>query len=210
MSWWKRIFGATDEFQVPPPNADSAATSDFSQLSSLCPEGDELDPLYEDAVNFVLESRRASISALQRKLMIGYNRAARMIELMEIHGIVSAMDSNGVREALGLGVFDLQAAAQARQAAIETAEKERVMRLNYLLDKYQDEETVQRIINKVIWDGMSAAQLFDALGEPAAIDQKYLKRVSREVWKYSREGKNRFASRVTLENGFVVGWDFKS
>ncbi len=61
---------------------------------------DEQDELYDEAVNFVLESRRASISAVQRKLRIGYNRAARLIETMEESGLVSEMSSNGSREVL--------------------------------------------------------------------------------------------------------------
>ena len=63
-------------------------------------EGSEADPLYDEAVNFVLESRRASISAVQRKLKIGYNRAARMIEAMEMAGVVTSMNTNGSREVL--------------------------------------------------------------------------------------------------------------
>lgn len=62
--------------------------------------GSESDPLYDQAVAFVLESRRASISAVQRKLKIGYNRAARMIEAMEAAGVVSEMQTNGQREVL--------------------------------------------------------------------------------------------------------------
>ena len=61
---------------------------------------DEQDELYDEAVNFVIESRRASISAVQRKLRIGYNRAARLIETMEETGLVSEMSSNGSREVL--------------------------------------------------------------------------------------------------------------
>ena len=61
---------------------------------------EDSDELYDEAVNFVLESRRASISAVQRKLRIGYNRAARLIETMEDAGIVSEMSSNGSREVL--------------------------------------------------------------------------------------------------------------
>ena len=61
---------------------------------------DEDEPLYDEAVQFVTESRRASISAVQRKLRIGYNRAARMIEKMENAGVVSAMNTNGSREVL--------------------------------------------------------------------------------------------------------------
>jgi S-DNA-T family DNA segregation ATPase FtsK/SpoIIIE len=61
---------------------------------------EDADELYDEAVNFVLESRRASISAVQRKLRIGYNRAARLIETMEEAGLVSEMSSNGSREVL--------------------------------------------------------------------------------------------------------------
>jgi S-DNA-T family DNA segregation ATPase FtsK/SpoIIIE len=61
---------------------------------------EDADELYDEAVNFVLESRRASISAVQRKLRIGYNRAARLIETMEESGLVSEMSSNGSREVL--------------------------------------------------------------------------------------------------------------
>jgi len=63
-------------------------------------EGDESDPLYDEAVAIVTESRRASISGVQRRLKIGYNRAARLIEEMERQGIVSPMQSNGNREVL--------------------------------------------------------------------------------------------------------------
>ncbi|MGK0223371.1 MAG: S-DNA-T family DNA segregation ATPase FtsK/SpoIIIE [Limisphaerales bacterium] len=58
------------------------------------------DELYDEAVQFVLESRRASISSVQRKLRIGYNRAARLVEAMEVAGIVSSMGTNGSREIL--------------------------------------------------------------------------------------------------------------
>jgi S-DNA-T family DNA segregation ATPase FtsK/SpoIIIE len=61
---------------------------------------EQSDNLYDEAVAYVLESRRASISSVQRKLRIGYNRAARMIEAMEEAGVVSAMNSNGSREVL--------------------------------------------------------------------------------------------------------------
>jgi len=60
----------------------------------------ESDPLYDQAVAFVTESRRASISSVQRKLKIGYNRAARMIEAMEDAGVVSEMGTNGQREVI--------------------------------------------------------------------------------------------------------------
>ncbi len=61
---------------------------------------EEDDALYDEAVRFVTESRKASISAVQRKLRIGYNRAARMIEAMEMAGVVSEMGANGNREVI--------------------------------------------------------------------------------------------------------------
>jgi S-DNA-T family DNA segregation ATPase FtsK/SpoIIIE len=63
-------------------------------------EDDESDALYDEAVHYVTSSRRASISSVQRKLRIGYNRAARLIESMEMAGVVSEMGSNGQREVL--------------------------------------------------------------------------------------------------------------
>jgi S-DNA-T family DNA segregation ATPase FtsK/SpoIIIE len=66
----------------------------------------ESDALYDEAVAFVIESRKASISSVQRKLRIGYNRAARLIETMEAAGVVSAAGHNGNREVLVPGGRD--------------------------------------------------------------------------------------------------------
>jgi len=63
-------------------------------------DGEEDDPLYDEAVRFVTESRKASISSLQRKLKVGYNRAARMIESMEMAGVVSPADHTNQREVI--------------------------------------------------------------------------------------------------------------
>jgi S-DNA-T family DNA segregation ATPase FtsK/SpoIIIE len=60
----------------------------------------EADPLYDQAVDIVVKSRRASISLVQRNLRIGYNRAARLVEQMEAAGIVTPMQSNGNREVI--------------------------------------------------------------------------------------------------------------
>lgn len=76
-----------NEFIIPGENAGGSDTEDS-------------DPLYDEAVQFVVESRRASISSVQRRLKVGYNRAARLIEEMERTGIVSPMESNGTREVL--------------------------------------------------------------------------------------------------------------
>lgn len=59
-----------------------------------------MDALYDQAVAVVTESRKASISYVQRRLKIGYNRAARMVEEMEAAGVVSQVTSNGTREVL--------------------------------------------------------------------------------------------------------------
>jgi S-DNA-T family DNA segregation ATPase FtsK/SpoIIIE len=62
--------------------------------------GDESDPLYDEAVRIVTETRRASISGVQRRLKIGYNRAARLIEAMEAAGVVTPPEHNGDRSVL--------------------------------------------------------------------------------------------------------------
>jgi S-DNA-T family DNA segregation ATPase FtsK/SpoIIIE len=80
------------------------AGSDDLDMSAMGGGGgessEEDDSLYDEAVAFVTETRKASISSVQRKLRIGYNRAARMIETMEAAGVVSSMGSNGQREVL--------------------------------------------------------------------------------------------------------------
>jgi len=92
-------------------NADPDYTDDIVQEqndpSTLLPGeiaqndiDNEMDPLFDDAVFQVTQSRRASISSVQRRLKIGYNRAARIMEAMENAGIVSEMQNNGSREVL--------------------------------------------------------------------------------------------------------------
>ncbi|MEE4246408.1 MAG: DNA translocase FtsK 4TM domain-containing protein, partial [Kangiellaceae bacterium] len=89
------------------PEFEEAITSGVSETEMMgIPKGSEeeasaeRDELYDQAVAIVTESRRASISGIQRRLKIGYNRAARMIEEMEAAGVVSEMQSNGMREVL--------------------------------------------------------------------------------------------------------------
>jgi S-DNA-T family DNA segregation ATPase FtsK/SpoIIIE len=72
-------------------------------LEENAPAGEldgEQDPLYDQAVRIVTETRKASISGIQRRLKIGYNRAARMVETMEEAGIVGNLQTNGFREVL--------------------------------------------------------------------------------------------------------------
>jgi S-DNA-T family DNA segregation ATPase FtsK/SpoIIIE len=69
-------------------------------IPGLESSGEELDVLYDEAVRIVTESRKSSISYLQRRLKVGYNRSARMIEEMERSGLVGPLESNGNREIL--------------------------------------------------------------------------------------------------------------
>nr|WP_241263141.1 DNA translocase FtsK [Parahaliea mediterranea] len=97
--WKKRgepayIEGLLDE------GGSTPVTAAELQQAGGAEEGEEDDALYDEAVHYVTQSRRASISSVQRKLRIGYNRAARLIEAMESAGVVSEMGSNGQREVL--------------------------------------------------------------------------------------------------------------
>ncbi|MFZ0220037.1 MAG: DNA translocase FtsK 4TM domain-containing protein [Candidatus Aquirickettsiella sp.] len=77
-----------------------ANLNEAGDLDFLDNNADEKDVLYDQAVQIVIETRRASISSIQRRLKIGYNRAARLMEDMEKAGLVSAMESNGNRDIL--------------------------------------------------------------------------------------------------------------
>jgi DNA segregation ATPase FtsK/SpoIIIE, S-DNA-T family len=98
--WKKR--GAPNYIQDILDGADDGAGSGGYESAGGGGGGDdgEEDALYDEAVRFVTESRRASISSVQRKLKIGYNRAARMIETMEMAGVVTPMNTNGSREVI--------------------------------------------------------------------------------------------------------------
>ncbi|MEE8058095.1 MAG: DNA translocase FtsK 4TM domain-containing protein [Pseudomonadales bacterium] len=80
--------------------ASGPAIPGFSSEPSGGDSDSESDALYDEAVHYVTQSRRASISSVQRKLRIGYNRAARLIEAMETAGVVTEMGTNGSREVL--------------------------------------------------------------------------------------------------------------
>ena len=79
---------------------DGPADGSGATLDAGAEAGAESDPLYDQAVMIVTETRRASISGVQRRLKIGYNRAARMLEAMEHAGVVGPLQSNGSREVL--------------------------------------------------------------------------------------------------------------
>ena len=81
---------------------DEILENDGNDLKSIYKDGDndDDDELFKEAVQIVIESDKASISYLQRRLKIGYNRAARMIEKMEEMNIVTAIQKNGTRNVL--------------------------------------------------------------------------------------------------------------
>lgn len=89
--------------QTAPTNYLEEITQERSDMGESIAEGgadSEMDALYDEAVQFVTESRKASISSVQRRFKVGYNRAARMIEDMEVAGVVSTPEGNGSRQVL--------------------------------------------------------------------------------------------------------------
>lgn len=78
-----------------------------------------------------------------------------------------------------------------------------------LLARYGDAEIVERILRRMFWTGQTSDQLLESLGRPADIDQKVLKTKVKELWKYFPTGRNRFGSRITLDDHVVTGWDQK-
>lgn len=98
----------------------------------------------------------------------------------------------------GLGVYFWNKAYQRKK------------RLLYLSDKYDDPEVVEKIMNRIIWEGQTAEQLQDTLGAPVAVDDKVVKTKKKEIWKYGHQGTNRYRTRITLENDEVVGWENRS
>lgn len=185
MNFWKRFFGIAEEKRLPP--IDLSYNEDY---------------LYPDAAEYVISTGNCSISALQRQFKIGYNRAVNLIEALEADYIISEPQSGSRR------ILSEEERRYLRSRPSE-AEQYKMLRLSYLMEKYRDEKVVRMIMERVIWEGMSTEHLFDALGSPEAIDQKYFKQASREVWKYHHQGGNRYSLRITLENGNVVGWDAK-
>lgn len=78
-----------------------------------------------------------------------------------------------------------------------------------LLLKYGDADIVDRIMGSRFWQGQTDEQLLDSLGRPIDIDERVLKTKVKQIWKYNQTAKNRFALRITVENGVVVGWEQK-
>ena len=80
-------------------------------------------------------------------------------------------------------------------------------RLKYLEQKYVNKKKVEKIINGDIWQGETAEQLIDSIGNPDVIDDKLLKTQKKVVWKYGRRGAGGYNLIVNLEKGLVVSWE---
>ncbi len=105
---------------------------------------------------------------------------------------------------------DIHRAARQRVEEQSRAELRRLrgLRRAELMDKYrQDHQLVERIIMGGYWQGQTAAQLIDALGNPADIDARIRKGQRREVWKYHQADGNRYRLQIALENEAVVDWE---
>ena len=113
------------------------------------------------------------------------------------------MDGLGPVLTIVMIVAALIAASMARRA-YRTKKRRR-----YLFAKYNDDVIVDRIMSGTIWQGMSDEQLIDSWGSPAARDNKVYKTKTAQTFKYHQTGRNRFGSRVKVENGIVVGWEQK-
>ncbi len=92
------ITPARDQHHLPLAASEILGGLDLVGSDDEIPDGE--DPLYQDVVRVIGETRRATISAVQRKFKVGYNRAARLIDRMEQEGLVTAPNSNGVRDVL--------------------------------------------------------------------------------------------------------------
>lgn len=82
-------------------------------------------------------------------------------------------------------------------------------RYKELMVKYGDEDLVKKLMNGEFWQEQTHGQLLDSLGEPEDIDQIVYKTKTKETWKYNETGKNRYALKIVIENGLVVGWNQK-
>lgn len=89
-----------DQHELPLSASEIIAGAGLDRQPEEEEQPDGPDPLYQEAIIFVRETRRATTSAIQRHLKIGYNRATRMIEQMEAEGVVTPIDSNGGREVI--------------------------------------------------------------------------------------------------------------
>ena len=106
---------------------------------------------------------------------------------------------------VGLRVFRNIRCRQKLAAAQRLFEKQRDAEWQRLVETY-GEEIAARIAARKVWQGMTVEQLINSWGNPVDIDCEIVKTRKKETWKYVQIGKNRFANRIYLENGIVIGW----
>ncbi len=83
------------------------------------------------------------------------------------------------------------------------------VRRSKLRSKYNDDILVEKLMQRTLWQGQTAEQVIDAIGEPKDIDERVLKTKTKQTWKYFPSGRRRYGLRITLDDGIVVGWDKK-
>ncbi|MEW4923944.1 hypothetical protein [Algibacter sp. 2305UL17-15] len=77
------------------------------------------------------------------------------------------------------------------------------------MKKYNDADLVEKLMTGSFWQGQTKGQLIDSLGHPKDVSELVLKTKKKEIWKYQKTGNNRYALKITIENGEVIGWDQK-
>lgn len=134
-------------------------------------------------------------------------RSAALVWLMIVGAIVGSIIK--VAESIGAATL-IVVTACILGLHFWSKRKRHADRLKHLMDKYQNEELVSKIMSGYFWEGQTSEQLMGSIGQPIEVDDKYLKTKHKQVWKYNRNGHNRYGLRITLENGIVVGWDKKA
>jgi len=119
-------------------------------------------------------------------------------------GVLFAAVSLGILF-VALRVFRKIRHQQQLAAAQKLFEEQRDAEWQRLVGKY-GEEIAARVVAQKVWQGMTVEQLIESWGSPADIDREIVRTRTKETWKYVQTGKNRFANRVYLENGIVIGW----
>lgn len=79
-----------------------------------------------------------------------------------------------------------------------------------LMKKYKKPRLVERLMNGEFWIGQTKEQLEDSLGMPKQISEIFLKKKTKEIWKYYKTAFNRYDLKITIENNVIVGWDNKN
>ena len=90
------------------------------------------------------------------------------------------------------------------------SEYRQLRRRERLLERYGDEGVVDDLLNQVLWEGETAQQIRDSLGEPQEVDALPRQTKKKEIWKYGHEGGNRYRLRVTLDDDVVASWTLRS